>query len=202
MSLNLSGVVSAFRLVYNPALFLPHVTIPTFKDLPIPLKVPGSETPIKVVLIDKDNCFAEPHSNKVWPEYQETWKKLREEYPGPRLMIVSNTSGSSSDVGDNQARQLEQATGTKVFRHIYKKPACDNELMAYLEQRGLITSPKEVAVVGDRLFTDVALANNMGAYAFWVSEGIVPNTSIFSQFEKKFYNFMKNSGINPPNPEA
>lgn len=200
MSLNLSGVISAFRLVYNPAHFLPHLTIPTFKDLPIPLEIPGSDAEIKVVLLDKDNCFAEPHANKVWPEYQETWDRLRKAYPGNRLMIVSNTSGSSSDGGDHQARLLEKATGVRVFRHIYKKPGCDAEVMAYLTRQGLINSPKEVAVVGDRIFTDVALANNMGAYAVWVSEGIVSNTSIFSQFEKKYYTLMTSYGFKPPSP--
>lgn len=200
--MNISGTFSALRLFYNPSVFLPHVTVSTFKDLPIPLTVPGADpnTPIKVVLLDKDNCFAEPHSNKIWPEYQETWDTLRKAYPGNRLMIVSNTSGSSSDVGDHQARSLEQATGVKVFRHMYKKPGCDGELLAYLTQQGLISSPKEVAVVGDRLLTDVALANNMGSYAFWVKDGIVPNTSVFTQFEKTFYSVMNKSGIKPPFP--
>ena len=197
MALNLSGFVNAFKLLYSPSLFLPHITVPTFKDLPIPLQAPNGR-PIKVVLLDKDNCFAQPDTNTIWPEYRETWDRLRKEYPGNRLMIVSNTSGSSSDVGDGQARLLEQATGVKVFRHIYKKPACDGELLAYLTRQGLVSSPSEVAVVGDRLFTDVALANQMGACAVWVSVGIVPNTSIFSNFEHKFYNFMKQRGVKPP----
>lgn len=204
--MNISGTFSALRLFYNPSVFLPHVTVSTFKDLPIPLQVPGVHADdgngpeIKVVLLDKDNCFAEPDSNRIWPEYEETWARLRAAYPGNRLMIVSNTSGSSSDMGDHQARLLEQATGVKVFRHMYKKPGCDGELLAYLTRQGLIDSPRDVAVVGDRLLTDVALANNMGAYAFWVKDGIVANTSVFTQFEKTFQAFMHRSGFKPPFP--
>lgn len=36
-----------------------------------------------------------------------------------------------------------------------------------------VTSPSQIAVVGDRLFTDVMMANMMGAHGFWISEGVV-----------------------------
>lgn len=187
--MNVSGTFNALKLLYNPSIFLPHVTVSTFKQLPIPLRVEGGEE-IKVVLLDKDNCFAEPHSNKVWPEYRETWARLREAYPGDLLMIVSNTSGSSSDPDGSQARGLEQETGVKVFRHAGKKPGCHAEIMEYLKGEGLVTSPKQVAVVGDRLMTDVAMANMMGSYAFWIRDGVIPTSNVFTVFEKNFYSFM------------
>ena len=43
-----------------------------------------------------------------------------------------------------------------------------------------ITNPSQIAVVGDRLFTDVMMANMMGSYGIWVKDGVVPNTSIVS----------------------
>lgn len=187
--MNISGTVNALRILYNPSLFLPHVTVSTFNDLPIPLKVPGGEE-IKVVLVDKDNCFAKPHSNQVWPEYTDAWTKLRKEYPGNRLMIVSNTSGSSSDPDGSQARLLEQETGVEVFRHSGKKPGCFDEILHHLKAEGLVKSPKEIAVVGDRLMTDVAMANMMGSYAFWIRDGVIPTSNIFTVFEKNFYSFM------------
>lgn len=187
--MNISGTFNALKLLYNPSAFLPHVTVSTFNQLPIPLRAPGGEK-IKVVLLDKDNCFAEPHSNKVWPEYQEVWNKLREEYPGGRLMIVSNTSGSSSDPDGSQAKLLEQETGIEVFRHTDKKPGCHNEILEYLKGQGLIESAKDVAVVGDRLMTDVAMANMMGSYAFWIRDGVIPTSNVFTIFEKNFYDFM------------
>lgn len=45
-----------------------------------------------------------------------------------------------------------------------------------------VTRPDQIAVVGDRLTTDVMLANLMGSYAVWVKDGVVPleQTSIVS----------------------
>lgn len=37
-----------------------------------------------------------------------------------------------------------------------------------------VTKASQVAVVGDRLTTDVMMANTMGAYALWVKEGVIP----------------------------
>ena len=45
-----------------------------------------------------------------------------------------------------------------------------------------MTRPEHVAVVGDRLTTDVMMANMMGSYAVWVRDGVVPveETSVVS----------------------
>lgn len=193
--MNLSGTVNALRILYNPSLFLPHLTISTFKDLPVPLKFPGAGPEIKVVLLDKDNCFAAPHASEVWPAYQDVFAKLRAAYPGDRLMIVSNTAGSSSDRDGAQARVLGAATGVKVFEHHgSKKPGCHGEVLRYLkEETGLVQDAAEVAVVGDRLMTDVALAGMMGARAVWIRDGVVPSRGVFSLFEKTFYDYMTKS---------
>ena len=36
-----------------------------------------------------------------------------------------------------------------------------------------VTRPDQIAVVGDRLTTDVMMANLMGGYAVWVRDGVV-----------------------------
>jgi len=36
-----------------------------------------------------------------------------------------------------------------------------------------VTHPSQVAIVGDRLFTDVMMANMMGSYGFWIRDGVV-----------------------------
>lgn len=36
-----------------------------------------------------------------------------------------------------------------------------------------VTRPEQIAVVGDRLTTDVLMANLMGGYAVWVRDGVV-----------------------------
>lgn len=36
-----------------------------------------------------------------------------------------------------------------------------------------VTKPEHVAIVGDRLTTDVMMANFMGSYGVWVKDGIL-----------------------------
>ena len=48
------------------------------------------------------------------------FKELREAYPGSRLLIVSNTSGSRSDPGGLEAEKVEKSTGVRVLRHSVK----------------------------------------------------------------------------------
>jgi phosphatidylglycerophosphatase GEP4 len=77
---NISGTLSAFRLLRDPSLCLPHHTVPTFAHLPVPVSpalAPSnvgdekSAAPdIRAVVLDKDNCFAVPHSNGIYPAYK------------------------------------------------------------------------------------------------------------------------------------
>jgi phosphatidylglycerophosphatase GEP4 len=183
---NVSGTLSALRLLRDPSLCLPQVTVPTFNHLPIPLTVPGSKATetggpdIRAVVIDKDNCFALPHSNTIYPGYRDKFAELRKAYPGSKLLIVSNTAGTTTgDPDESQAKLLEQNTGVKVLRHGTKKPGCHEEIMHYLKSQpdSKVTKPSQVAIVGDRLLTDVMMANMMGSYAFWVKDGVAEDGS-------------------------
>jgi hypothetical protein len=75
VSMNISGTLNVFRLIRDPALCLPQHTVSTFNHLPIPLskafpKKDGlKEVDIRAVVLDKDNCFAVPHSNEVHKPY-------------------------------------------------------------------------------------------------------------------------------------
>lgn len=189
--MNIAGTLNALRLFYQPSLFMPQAVVSHFGQLPVPLVCKDPSREVKVVVLDKDNCFAKPHADEVWPDYRAKWAELRAAYPGSQLLIVSNTAGSDDDPGHAHARRVEHSTGVKVFKHSSKKPGCYREIMQYVEARGLASHPSEVAVVGDRLMTDVAMANLMGASSVWVRDGVVPNASVFSAFERAFYDFMK-----------
>lgn len=71
---NLSATVNALRVLKNPALCCPHLTIATFNDLPVPLGkgIQNGEkyVDIRAVILDKDNCFAVPNALEVLPSYQ------------------------------------------------------------------------------------------------------------------------------------
>lgn len=95
---------------------------------------------------------------------------------------MSNTAGTDSDKHQAEAAVLEQNTGVQVLRHSTKKPGCKDEVMSYFRQQpdSGVTSPSQIAVVGDRLFTDVMMANLMGSYGFWVRDGIIERKSLVS----------------------
>lgn len=74
MNLNLSASANVTRLLFKPSLCLPHHTVPTFNDLPIPLDKAllkkGLKSNIKAVVLDKDDCFAYPDAKEVYEPYK------------------------------------------------------------------------------------------------------------------------------------
>lgn len=108
---------------------------------------------------------------------QEHFERLRKAYPGRKLLVVSNTSGATTwDKNLTQAVEVEKSTGVHVLPHAVKKPGCGPEIMAYFRQHPEtgVTDASQVAVVGDRLTTDMMLANMMGGWGFWIKDGVVP----------------------------
>lgn len=186
--MNSSGIFNAFRLITQPHLCLPHSTMATFDKIPIPVSKAliqangGKEPDIKAIVLDKDNCFAKPKENTVYPPYKYHFEALRQRYPGKHLLIVSNSAGTLSDPGGKEASLLDEATGIEVFRHAMKKPGCGKEVLDYLradKQLG-ITHAGQIAFVGDRLFTDIMMANMCGAWGIWIKDGVVRNDGMVS----------------------
>ena len=105
------------------------------------------------------------------------FEELKTAYPGRRLLIVSNTAGAlSHDPKRILVSEVESATGVTVLSHRIKKPGCGDEIMAFFAahpETG-VTAPHQIAVVGDRLATDMMLANTMGSWGVWVKDGVAP----------------------------
>lgn len=90
---------------------------------------------------------------------------------------MSNTAGALSyDTKAQLLSELEKATGVNVLSHQTKKPGCGSEIMEYFRNHPEtgVSNPSQVAIVGDRLFTDMMLANSMGSYGLWVKDGVIP----------------------------
>ena len=117
---------------------------------------------------------------------------MRAAYPGSRLLIVSNSAGTWNDIGEVQADMLQASTGVHVLRHDTKKPGCGFEIMEYFRKAtdSKITKPSQIAIVGDRLFTDVLMANMMGSWSVWVKGGVVQEKSPVSTFRAVFRGVM------------
>lgn len=187
---NLSGTINAFRVLISPTLSLPQATISHFSQLPVPIgtaiprRADGATVDIRAVVLDKDNCFAVPNTNEIDVSCRAKYAELRKAYPGNKLLIVSNSAGAMSTSGaEASAVALENATKTAVLRHVVKKPGCGDEILRFFKDdpSTAITHAGQVAVIGDRVFTDVVLANMMGAHAIWVRDGVVPDHGLVSQ---------------------
>ncbi|KAF4584502.1 HAD-superfamily phosphatase [Ophiocordyceps camponoti-floridani] len=211
MNPNVSASFNIWRLLLKPGLCLPHHTAATFNDLPIPLDAAlrenGREASIKAVVLDKDDCFASPSANQVYEPYKQHFEALKRAYPGRRLLVVSNTAGAASWDSDlKQAADVERNTGVTVLAHSVKKPGCGSEIMAYFRSHPEtgVTDASQVAIVGDRLMTDVMMANMMGSWAFWIRDGVVPpmRKSFFSRMERKLAGFLMVRGVQAPIPTA
>ncbi|KAF2213033.1 hypothetical protein CERZMDRAFT_83954 [Cercospora zeae-maydis SCOH1-5] len=208
--MNVSATVNVLRLLVNPSLCLPHHTIATFDQLPVPLSQafikPGSDKKpdIRAVVLDKDNCFAIPKTNVIHPPYASKFEELRKAYPGSKLLIVSNSSGTGSDPGNAEAELLEHNTGVKVLRHSTKKPGCHAEIMEFFRSQPEtgVTRENQVAVVGDRLFTDVLMANMMGSYGIWIENGVKQDYGLMTRVEKGLRNFLLRRNYTPPEPKS
>ena len=248
MNLNINGFLNVFRCLVSPSLCLPHATVSTFNELPIPLdkafEARKGKAAIKAVVLDKDDCFAYPDSNVVFESnkvghmgmtfsghcqsssdpQQERFEALRAAYPGRKLLIVSNTSGAMTYDRDGRlAAEVEKSTGVTVLSHRAKKPGCADEIIGYFRQHPEtgVTEPHQIAVVGDRLFTDMMLANRMGSWGIWVKDGVVPfkeksivspsssppltpdiqiDITQFSRMEHKVGPFLMARGFSPSNP--
>lgn len=184
---NVSATVNVSRLLTNPSLCLPHITVKSFDKMLVPFKIPNHEdVVIKGVVLDKDNCFAKDKDDKVFPDNEEVWKKLQQFYPKEHILIVSNSAGTNDDVDHEQAKKLEADTGVTVLRHPTKKPGCFNEILDYFKTQG-IDNANEIIVVGDRLFTDMLMANMMGSWGFWLSDGVEQSQKIFPRLERNLY---------------
>ncbi|CCF58140.1 hypothetical protein KAFR_0D04930 [Kazachstania africana CBS 2517] len=186
MTFNLSGTLNAFRLLYNPYLLKPQMVIANFNQLPIPIR----SDQIKAVVVDKDNCISYPNESSIWPSYVDKWEALKKQYPGKAVLIVSNTAGSNDDPNYEEAKLIEKRTGVEVLRHSTKKPGCKDDILKYFISNKIVKSPSEIAVIGDRLLTDISMANMLGGYGIWIKDGVRASSSSISKFEKSLYNFL------------
>lgn len=74
--MNVSATLNAFKLIARPSLCIPHLTVPRFDGVPLPIPralkgANGGEKPdIRAVVLDKDNCFAKPKENLIYKPYR------------------------------------------------------------------------------------------------------------------------------------
>ncbi|KIL00854.1 hypothetical protein PAXRUDRAFT_69609, partial [Paxillus rubicundulus Ve08.2h10] len=160
MPLNIPGLLVPFQLLWNPRVVLPHVIVTDIRQLDfLALRKAG----YRGAVFDKDNCLTIPHKDPLVPELQAAWKECREVFGESNVLIVSNSVGTKHDSGGIQAESVSHHLSVPVLRHNSPKPAysCIKAVRAYFSTLRVPIKDEELVVVGDRVFTDVVMANRM-----------------------------------------
>ena len=93
---------------------------------------------------------------KTYTTSQNALDKCKEVY-GKNAIIFSNSAGSYKDPGYTKAIELEKIFGLPILRHNTKKPDGIEFIVKYFN-----CPANELAIIGDRFFTDVLFGNLNG----------------------------------------
>ncbi|KII95610.1 hypothetical protein PLICRDRAFT_98881 [Plicaturopsis crispa FD-325 SS-3] len=160
MPLNVPGILVPFHLLINPRLVLPALTVKDIRQIDFSaLRRAG----YRGAVFDKDNCLTLPHKDTLVPELQDAWRECRETFGAGNVIIVSNSAGTKEDAGDIQAESVTHHLAAPVLRHATPKPGykCISSIRAYFASRRDPVRDEELVIVGDRIFTDIVMANRM-----------------------------------------
>ncbi|KAF9804659.1 hypothetical protein IEO21_09312 [Rhodonia placenta] len=160
MPFNLPGVLIPLHLLVNPRLVIPSVIIKDIRQLDFPeLRRAG----YRGAVFDKDNCLTLPHRDALVPELKDAWRECREIFGENNVLIVSNSAGSRLDAGEIQAESVTFHLSVPVLRHPSFKPSysCIGSIRAYFASLPKPILDEELIIVGDRLLTDIVMANRM-----------------------------------------
>ncbi|KPI35551.1 Phosphatidylglycerophosphatase GEP4, mitochondrial [Cyphellophora attinorum] len=176
----------------EPSSLLPHYTIPTLLQLPIPVSTvlgTSSRKPtIKALVLDKDNTICAPETAIVHSAYRKKIEEIK------------------------LAKKLETELGLPVLRQQpgRKKPLCGPDVLQYFRENGVTDDPAEIVFVGDRLATDVMVAREMGSWSIWCRDGWrspeapqQDHRGVFARIESSFESVMRERlGKAAPPPTA
>ncbi|KAG8877542.1 hypothetical protein FRB98_006662 [Tulasnella sp. 332] len=193
---NVSGTLNAFRALVQPRLIVPSLTVKTIGGINFrALKDAGYVGAV----FDKDNCLTVPYEDRLAPEIKDAWAECKEVFGRENVLLVSNSAGTRNDAGLIAAESVSVHLGVPILAHTTKKPGCIEPIMRYFASQRALASPlpsatthaaslfprrrtptEKIIVVGDRLFTDVLMANRMGApvlsiwtTGLWVKEAML-----------------------------
>ncbi|TFK84858.1 hypothetical protein K466DRAFT_552957 [Polyporus arcularius HHB13444] len=160
MPLNVPGILVPLHLLINPRLVVPSVVVRDIRQLDFQALYRAG---YRGAVFDKDNCLTVPHEDRLVPELTEAWKECRETFGPGNVLIVSNTAGSHMDVGEIEAESVTYHLSAPVLRHPSLKPSysCIKSIRAYFASLPRPIRDEELIIIGDRLLTDVVMANRM-----------------------------------------
>ncbi|THV06197.1 HAD-superfamily phosphatase [Dendrothele bispora CBS 962.96] len=162
MPLNVPGILVPFQLFINPRIIVPALSVKDIRQLNFhALKKAG----YKGAVFDKDNCLTVPYKDALVPELESSWKECCEVFGEGNVLIVSNSAGSFQDAGGIQAEAINHHLGVPVLFHASMKPSypCIDTIRTYFGSLRHPIKDRELVIIGDRLFTDIVMANRMNS---------------------------------------
>jgi len=192
MPLNIPGILVPFHLLINPRLVIPALSVRDIRQLDfVALKAAG----YRGAVVDKDNCLTLPHRDELVPELTDAWRECRQTFGEGNVLVVSNSAGTPHyDAGGIQAESISHYLQVPVLRHKTPKPgySCIQGVRNYFASLPSPMKDDELVIIGDRIFTDVVMANRMkardtgrGPLAIWTSGVWVKEAMGMRWMEKK-----------------
>ncbi|KAL5495636.1 hypothetical protein ACEPAI_1099 [Sanghuangporus weigelae] len=163
MPLNVPGLLAPFQLLFRPYLLLPSLVIKDLRCLDFHVLYKAG---YRGAVIDKDNCLTIPYEDSLVPELKDAWEECKTVFGAENILVVSNSAGTHLDPGGIEAESVSHHLGVPVLRHGTMKPgyACISAIRAYFASLPQPIPDSALFIVGDRIFTDVILANRMCRY--------------------------------------
>lgn len=179
--INFSSIANIPKIIFNPKLLQPSLTYQNFNEINFELlKKHG----IKYIVLDKDNCISADKSSRIYPLYlSNNWNNgLLRVFPLENILVVSNSMGSSDDPGFAQVHQFQvnyqrdanTSSMLPILKHNHKKPGCQGSIIDHFQKANPKSTVKseDIAVIGDRLFTDILMANQMKSLGVYLQQGV------------------------------
>ncbi|CAG8778093.1 14606_t:CDS:2, partial [Dentiscutata erythropus] len=158
-----------------------------------------SKKGIQVLAFDKDNTLTAPYSNKLHEQFENAWKECQRQFGKENIIIISNSIGTDDDLEYRSAQKVENSLGVSVLRHKYKKPNGGTELITHFAS----LPPAKIAVIGDRLLTDILFGNMNGMFTIFTKQIITEKgdnkmAAMIRRFEYRILDYLKDRGVKPP----
>ncbi|KAF5355060.1 hypothetical protein D9756_005514 [Leucocoprinus leucothites] len=160
MPLNIPGLLVPFQLLIHPRIVIPNVIVKDIRYIDFAaLRKAG----YRGAVFDKDNCLTIPYQDTLVPELETAWAECRKTFGESNVIIVSNSAGTHTDPGGIQSESVSHHLQVPVLNHKTFKPGypCINSIRAYFSSLRRPILDDELIIVGDRIFTDVVMANRM-----------------------------------------
>ena len=118
-------------------------------------------------MFDKDNTLTAPYSNEFYSVKirYAVLDECVETFGYRNVAVISNSAGSQDDKDGVEAHHCEQELQLKFIRHKLKKPNVLPDILNHFED---CCDPAEIAIVGDRVPTDIVMGNKFGCFTILV----------------------------------